>query len=65
MAGAILLVGFGIVVLLLGVTVVGNPLERLIEKTRLVGAGDLSGPLDISHHDEFSELAAAPWRLPE
>lgn len=58
-AGAILLVGFGIVVLLLGVTVVGNPLERLIEKTRLVGAGDLSGPLDISHHDEFSELAAA------
>jgi two-component system, NtrC family, sensor kinase len=41
------------------VTVVGNPLERLIEKTRRVGAGDMSGPLDISSRDEFSELAAA------
>jgi two-component system NtrC family sensor kinase len=58
-ASAILLVGSGIVIWLVGVTVVGNPLERLIEKTRRVGAGDLSGPLEISNRDEFSELAAA------
>jgi len=38
---------------------VGGPLEQLIEKTRRVGAGDLSGPLDISRRDEFSELATA------
>jgi len=31
----------------------------LIEKTRRVGAGDLTGPFDISRGDEFSELAAA------
>ncbi len=55
----LLLAGSGFVIALLGVTVVGNPLERLIEKTRRVGTGDLSGPLDISNHDELSELAAA------
>ncbi|HEX4070968.1 MAG TPA: ATP-binding protein [Planctomycetaceae bacterium] len=55
----LLLAGSGFVIALLGVTVVGNPLERLIEKTRRVGTGDLSGPLDISSHDELSELAAA------
>jgi signal transduction histidine kinase len=59
LAGAILLVGSGIVIAFFGITVVGSPLERLIEKTRRVGAGDLTGPLDISRGDEFSELAAA------
>lgn len=38
-----------------------NPLEELIEKTRRVAAGDLSGPISVSGHDEFggalSELA--------
>jgi two-component system, NtrC family, sensor kinase len=59
-AVSVLLLADGqLVIALLGVTVVGNPLERLIEKTRRVGAGDLSGPLDISSRDEFSELAAA------
>jgi two-component system, NtrC family, sensor kinase len=57
--GTLLLAGSGIVIALLGISVVGGPLEQLIEKTRRVGAGDLSGPLDISRRDEFSELAAA------
>jgi signal transduction histidine kinase len=56
---ALLLAGSGLVIAFLGVMVVGGPLEQLIEKTRRVGAGDLSGPLDISRRDEFSELAAA------
>jgi signal transduction histidine kinase len=59
LVGAILLAGSGIVIAFLGITVVGKPLERLIDKTRRVGAGDLTGPLDISRGDEFSELAAA------
>ena len=36
-----------------------SSLERLIEKTRRVGTGDLAGPLEISCGDEFSELATA------
>jgi len=51
--------GARFLIALLGVTVVANPLERLIEKTRRIGDGDLSGPLDTSNHDEFSELAIA------
>jgi len=38
---------------------VDSSLERLIEKTRRVGTGDLAGPLEISCGDEFSELATA------
>ena len=57
--GGLLLAGSGLVIVLLGFAVVGRPLEQLIEKTRRVGGGDLSGPLAISSRDEFSELATA------
>jgi two-component system NtrC family sensor kinase len=42
---------------LLGIWLVGWPLKRLIEKTRRVGAGDLSGPIELHSRDELSELA--------
>jgi two-component system, NtrC family, sensor kinase len=42
----------------LGVWLVGRPMGRLAEKARRVGAGDLSGPLELRQHDEIGELAA-------
>lgn len=46
-------------VVVLGLSLVGRPLDRLIEKTRRVGGGDLSGPLRWKRHDELGELAHA------
>jgi signal transduction histidine kinase len=48
-----------VVAMLLGAEMVGRPLKLLIEKTRRVGQGDLSGPIQIRGEDELSELAAA------
>jgi signal transduction histidine kinase len=42
-----------------GIKVIGRPLTALVEKTRRIGREDFSGPLDLSGHDELSELAAA------
>jgi two-component system NtrC family sensor kinase len=49
----------GVLVLSLGVTWVGRPLQQLIEKTRRIGAGDLANPLHLNGHDELTELASA------
>jgi signal transduction histidine kinase len=38
---------------------IGRPLQRLIEKTRRIGDGDLAGPLFLHGHDELTELARA------
>lgn len=43
----------------LGVRVVGAPLERLVEKTKRVGAGDFSGDVAVSGNDELAHLASA------
>ena len=43
---------------LLGVRLVGRPLEQVVQKMRRVGTGDFSGPLLLSGHDELDELAA-------
>lgn len=43
--------------LLLGIWLVGLPLNRLIEKTRRIGTGDLSQPIELRGRDELSELA--------
>lgn len=43
----------------MGVRFVGGPLERLVEKTRRVGAGDFSGDVVVQGHDELSHLADA------
>ena len=43
---------------LLGVRLVGRPLDQVVQKMRRVGTGDFSGPLLLSGHDELDELAA-------
>ena len=54
-----LLTGAAVGTVLLGLGMVGRPLHWLIEKTRRVGKGDLSGDLILRGHDEFAELAVA------
>jgi len=49
----------GIAVVVLGMAFIARPLSRLVEKTRRVGTGDLSGPIDLKLHDEMGELATA------
>ena len=58
LVSVLLLVSAGVVVWL-GVTMVGRPLQTLIEGTRRIGAGDLATEVHVSGHDEFRELAAA------
>jgi two-component system, NtrC family, sensor kinase len=65
MVAGIILIASTVLVAVLGITVVGRPLERLIEKTRRVAAGDLSAPLRVSQHDELGELALAFNRMCE
>lgn len=48
-----------VMVLVIGSHWIGRPLRRLIEKTRRIGAGDLSEPLELDRKDEFGELADA------
>jgi signal transduction histidine kinase len=57
LAGALVLLSGG-AALLLGVRLIGRPLDQVVRKIRRVGAGDFSGPLLLSGHDEFDELAA-------
>lgn len=56
---AVLVVAGAMATLLLGVRLFGRPLGLLIDKTRRVGSGDLSGPLDLPGRSELTELAHA------
>ncbi|MBA3460206.1 MAG: HAMP domain-containing histidine kinase [Deltaproteobacteria bacterium] len=47
----------GLLALALGVMFIGRPINRLAEKARRVGTGDLSGPLVLQQRDELGELA--------
>jgi len=47
----------------LSVRFVGGPLSQLVEKTRRIGAGDLSGDLVLRGKDELSQLASAMNRM--
>ncbi|MFV2065619.1 MAG: sensor histidine kinase [Pirellulales bacterium] len=58
MTGLMILLG-AMFVYFLGREIVGRPLNRLIEKTRRIGSGDLSEPLLLRGKDELSELARA------
>jgi two-component system NtrC family sensor kinase len=49
----------GSLLLLIGIVMIGHPMRRVIEKTRLVGMGNLDTPLQFHRRDEFSEVAAA------
>jgi two-component system NtrC family sensor kinase len=42
---------------LLGVWIVGRPMQSLTEKARRTGRGDFSGPLHLRQKDELAELA--------
>lgn len=57
--GMTLTAGSGVAVVFLGMAFIGRPLNRLVEKTRRVGRGDLSGAVVWERHDEMGELAAA------
>lgn len=47
----------GVLATALGVGIVGRPVRRLVEQARRIGNGDFSERLEISQHDEISELA--------
>ena len=49
----------GLIATLVGMRFVGRPLKQLIEKTRRIGKGDLSGPLRLASGDELGELAGS------
>ena len=46
-------------VMLLGVWLVGKPLQQLSDKARRVGSGDLASPLQMHRRDELGRLALA------
>jgi signal transduction histidine kinase len=46
-----------IAVAVAGFVFVGRPMASLVAKARRIGAGDLSGPLDLRQRDEVGELA--------
>jgi signal transduction histidine kinase len=47
----------GSLVAIVGVRLVGRPVQDLIDKARRMGTGDLEGPLVLHGRDELSELA--------
>ena len=47
----------GVVVSFVGMWLVGRPIQALSEKTRRIGAGDLSGPIELRQDDEIGALA--------
>src|SRR6185369_14211877 len=58
LAATLAMVGFsGFVVLVMGVWLVGRPLNLLAAKAQRIGQGDLSGPLSFQQRDEIAQLA--------
>ena len=55
---ATLLAVSGVLALLLGRWLVGEPVRQLVDKARKVGQGDLGSPLRFGRKDELGELAA-------
>ncbi len=47
----------------LGAVIVGRPMRTLTDKARRIAAGDLSGPLAITQHDEIGMLATEVNRM--
>ncbi len=46
----------GLLAAALGIRLVGRPLRALMEKTRLISAGNLQGPIHLGTHDELADL---------
>jgi signal transduction histidine kinase len=55
----------GVLVALMGMRLVGRPLNQLIEKTERIGQGDFSEPLQLNSNDELGQLADALNRMSE
>ena len=62
LAGLMLLVSW-LFLRVLSVRLVRGPLNQLVEKTRRIGAGELSGDLVLRGNDELSHLASAMNRM--
>lgn len=60
--GGVLVVS-AVTIFLLGVRLVGRPLARLAAKAERVGAGDLSGPLELNGAAELGDLARGLNRM--
>src|SRR6478609_5320445 len=57
LAATLAMVGFsGFVVAVMGVWLVGRPLNMLADKAQRIGQGDLSGPLSFQQRDEIGQL---------
>ena len=56
LVGGMLLIS-GLLAVVLGVRLVGRPLEQLMVKARRIGGGDLTGPVHLRSRDELAELA--------
>jgi two-component system, NtrC family, sensor kinase len=63
-AGALLLAAGG-AAMTLGLVFIARPTQRLVEKARRIGAGDLGGPLQLRQRDELGELGRAVDRMCE
>ena len=53
--GTLLLLSI-VIMCFMGVNVVARPLQKLIQKTRRAGEGDLTGDVDLGGNDELTEL---------
>jgi two-component system NtrC family sensor kinase len=59
LAATLAMVGFsGCVVLVMGVWLVGRPLNLLAAKAKRIGQGDLSGPVVFTQRDEIGQLGS-------
>ncbi len=54
-----LIIVSALIIGLVGVRMIGRPLQALAQKARRVGLGDLNGPIHLRGRDELSELADA------
>lgn len=48
----------GLILTLFGIRFIGRPMRKLIEQTRLIGAGDLTTSVPLNSNDELGELAS-------
>ncbi|HKE15061.1 MAG TPA: HAMP domain-containing sensor histidine kinase [Kofleriaceae bacterium] len=62
-SAAALLLAAGGAAMILGVAFIARPTQRLVEKARRIGAGDLGGPLRLRQRDELGEVARAIDRM--
>ncbi len=56
---AVIVLASGAAAAVLGLVIIAGPTRRLVDKTRRIGAGDLSGPLGLRQRDELGEIGRA------